>query len=102
MVWFELWIRKIKVIDFDLNNETHKQYYFIHRLVNGLLDRTMTTLDYIPKSSIPNLSASQAIITGVSFDLPVVVKIDQLQKNKAPNSSNSELLEMWDVISEEE
>lgn len=76
--------------------------YFIHRLVNEndlrLLDRTMTSLDYVSKSSIPNLSAGQAIITGVSFDLPVVVKIDKLQKDEAPNSSDSELLEMWKVV----
>ena len=79
--------------------------YFIHRLVNEndlrLLDRTMTSLDYISKSSIPNLSAGQAIITGVSFDLPVVVKIDELPEDEAPNSSNSELLKIWNVISEE-
>lgn len=78
--------------------------YFIHRLVNEndlrLLDRTMTSLDYVSKSSIPNLSAGQAIITGVSFDLPVVVKIDKLQKDEAPNSSDSELLKMWKVVSE--
>ena len=78
--------------------------YFIHRLVNEndlrILDRTMTSLDYISKSSIPNLSAGQAIVTGVSFDLPVVVKIDQLQKDEAPNSSDSELLKMWNVVSD--
>lgn len=75
--------------------------YFIHRLVNDndlkLLDRTMTSLDYISKSSIPSLSAGQAIITGVSFDLPVIVKITQLPKEEAPNSSNSELLKLWEV-----
>ena len=60
----------------------------------------MTSLDYVSKSSIPNLSAGQAIITGVSFDLPVVVKIDKLQKDEAPNSSDSELLKMWKVVSE--
>lgn len=75
--------------------------YFIHRLVNDndlkLLDRTMSSLDYISKSSIPNLSAGQAIITGVSFDLPVIVKIDELPKEEQPNSSNSQLLKMWDI-----
>lgn len=73
--------------------------YFIHRLVNDndlrLLDRTMTSLDYISKSSIPNLSAGQAIITGVSFDLPVIAQIDKLPKDEAPNSSNSELERIW-------
>ncbi|HGQ4319554.1 TPA: ATP-binding protein, partial [Streptococcus pneumoniae] len=75
--------------------------YFIHRLVNDndlkLLDRTMTSLDYISKSSIPNLSAGQTIITGVSFDLPVIVKITQLPREESPNSSNSELLKIWKV-----
>lgn len=75
--------------------------YFIHRLVNDndlkLLDKTMTSLDYISKSSIPNLSPGQAIITGVSFDLPVIVKITQLPKEEAPDSSNSELLKIWRI-----
>ncbi|KXW13633.1 Type IV secretory pathway, VirB4 components [Streptococcus pneumoniae] len=75
--------------------------YFIHRLVNDndlkLLDRTMTSLDYISKSSIPNLSAGQTIITGVSFDLPVIVKITHLPREESPNSSNSELLKIWKV-----
>ena len=78
--------------------------YFIHRLVNDndlrLLDRTMTSLDYISKSSIPNLSAGQAIITGVSFDLPVIAQIDKLQKDEAPNSLNSELERIWKLKSE--
>lgn len=75
--------------------------YFIHRLVNDndlkLLDKTMTSLDYISKSSIPNLSPGQAIITGVSFDLPVIVKITQLSEEEAPDSSNSELLKIWRI-----
>lgn len=36
-IWFELWIRKTKIIDFDLKNETHKQYErFIKNLINYL------------------------------------------------------------------
>lgn len=36
-IWFELWIRKTKIIDFDLSNETHKQYErFIQNLINYL------------------------------------------------------------------
>lgn len=36
-IWFELWIRKTKIIDFDLNIETHKQYErFIQNLINYL------------------------------------------------------------------
>ena len=36
-IWFELWIRKTKIIDFDLKDETHKQYNrFIKNLINYL------------------------------------------------------------------
>ena len=36
-IWFELWIRKTKIFNFDLNNETHKQYErFIQNLINYL------------------------------------------------------------------
>lgn len=36
-IWFELWIRKTRIIDFDLNNETHNQYNrFIKNLINYL------------------------------------------------------------------
>lgn len=75
--------------------------YFIHRLVNDndlrLLDRTMTTLDSVSKESIPNLAPGQVILTGVLFDLPVIVKIDELEKKIAPNSENIPLLDIWKV-----
>ena len=36
-IWFELWIRKTKIIDFNLENETHKQYNrFVKNLINYL------------------------------------------------------------------
>ena len=36
-IWFELWIRKTKINDFDLKNETHNQYNrFIKNLINYL------------------------------------------------------------------
>ncbi|QHJ72344.1 DUF87 domain-containing protein [Planococcus halotolerans] len=73
--------------------------YFIHRLVNDndlkLLDRTMSSLDSVSKDSIPNLAPGQVILTGVSFELPVIVQIDQLDKTNAPDSANIPLLDIW-------
>lgn len=75
--------------------------YFIHRLVNDndlkLLDRTMTSLDSVSKESIPNLAPGQVIMTGVSFELPVIIKIDQLDRAFAPDSENIPLLDIWKV-----
>lgn len=75
--------------------------FFIHRLVNDndlkLLDKAMNSLDYVSKSSIPNLSPGQAIVTGVSFDLPLIVQIDCLEKEESPDSFNSNLMKIWKV-----
>ncbi|MFZ4846736.1 ATP-binding protein [Enterococcus casseliflavus] len=73
--------------------------YFIHRLVNDndlrLLDRTMSSLDSVSKESIPNLAPGQVILTGVLFDLPIILQVDQLNKEEAPNSENTPLLDIW-------
>lgn len=73
--------------------------YFIHRLVNELdlkmLQNTMSSLDAVSRSNIPTLSPGQAVITGVSFAQPVIVQIDKLDEKQQPDSSNSNLIEIW-------
>ena len=73
--------------------------YFVHRLVNELdlkmLQNTMSSLDAVSRSNIPTLSPGQAVITGVSFAQPVIVQIDKLDEKQQPDSSNSNLIEIW-------
>lgn len=73
--------------------------YFIHRLVNELdlkmLQNTMSSLDAVSRNNIPTLSPGQAVITGVSFAQPVIVQIDKLDKKQQPDSSNSNLMKIW-------
>lgn len=73
--------------------------YFVHRLVNELdlkmLQNTMSSLDAVSRSNIPTLSPGQAVITGVSFAQPVIVQIDKLDEKYQPDSSNSNLIEIW-------
>lgn len=73
--------------------------YFIHRLVNDndlrLLDKTMSSLDSVSKESIPNLAPGQVILTGVLFELPIIIQVDQLSNSFAPNSENIPLLDIW-------
>ncbi|WP_228466089.1 ATP-binding protein [Listeria seeligeri] len=73
--------------------------YFIHRLVNDndlrLLDKTMSSLDSVSKESIPNLAPGQVILTGVLFELPIIIQVDQLKSTLAPNSENIPLLDIW-------
>ena len=73
--------------------------FFIHRLVNDrdlfLLDSTISTLDSVSRSLIPNLSRGSCIITGSSFDLPMVVQVDELSDEKKPDSNDVILSDLW-------
>lgn len=73
--------------------------FFIHRLVNErdlfLLDNTISTLDSLSRSMIPNLSKGSCIATGTSFDLPMTLQIYRLDKNKQPASEDVDLETLW-------
>ncbi|MCW8091563.1 ATP-binding protein [Alteromonas sp. ASW11-130] len=73
--------------------------FFIHRLVNDrdlmLLDNTISTLDSLSRSMIPNLSKGCAVITGTSFDIPMVVQFKPLEKESQPDSGDVDLHSLW-------
>lgn len=73
--------------------------YFIHRLVNEqdlrMIANTINSLDYLSKSQIPTLAPGQCIITGTSFEMPLVIQVDKLSKEKSPNSENADLVKLW-------
>tara|TARA_R110000823_G_scaffold315626_1_gene448737 strand:- start:697 stop:2475 length:1779 start_codon:yes stop_codon:yes gene_type:complete len=77
--------------------------FFIHRLVNDrdllLLENSISTLDFLSRSMIPNLSKGCAVITGTSFDIPMVVQFKQLSKDHQPDSGDVDLKELWKDIS---
>ncbi len=45
-----------------------------------LLDKTMSSLDSVSKESIPNLAPGQVILTGVLFDLSIIIQVDPCKK----------------------
>ena len=73
--------------------------FFIHRLVNDkdlfLLDNTISTLDSLSKSMIPNLAKGCCIVTGTSFDLPLVMQVDLMATEHQPDSEDVDLAELW-------
>ncbi|WP_272573298.1 ATP-binding protein [Providencia sp. PROV259] len=73
--------------------------FFIHKLVNDrdlfLIDNTISTLDNISKNMIPNLSKGCCIVTGTSFDIPMVLQVDLLEKSKQPDSEDVDLALLW-------
>ena len=76
--------------------------FFIHRLVNDrdlyLIDNTITTLDNLSRSLIPNLAQGCCVVTGTSFDLPMVLQVDLLSKSRQPNSEDVNLSLLWSEI----
>lgn len=73
--------------------------FIIHQLVNDrdllLLENAISTLDSLSRSMIPNLSKGCAVITGTSFDIPVIVQFKQLPKEHRPDSGDVNLKELW-------
>lgn len=73
--------------------------YFIHRLVNEqdlrMIANTVNTLDSISKSQIPNLAPGQCVITGTSFDMPLLIQVSKLPKEESPTSENADLVKLW-------
>ncbi|PSL20528.1 ATP-binding protein [Shimia abyssi] len=73
--------------------------YFIHRLVNdrdlALLENTISTLDRISRGQIPNLPQGACVVTGTTFDVPMLLQIDKLPKHQEPDSSDVNLEELW-------
>lgn len=73
--------------------------YFIHRLVNdrdlALLENTISTLDSISRGQIPTLPQGACVVTGTTFDIPMVMQIDKLPKEREPDSSDVDLEEIW-------
>lgn len=73
--------------------------FFIHRLVNDrdlfLIDNTITTLDRLSRGLIPTLAKGCCVVTGSSFDLPMLLQMDVLEKSKQPDSEDVNLGLLW-------
>lgn len=74
--------------------------YFIHRLVNdrdlALLENTISTLDSISRSQIPSLPQGACVVTGTTFEIPMLMQIDKLPSEREPDSSDVALNEIWE------
>ena len=73
--------------------------YFIHRLVNEqdlkMIANTVNTLDTISRNQIPTLAPGQCIITGTSFEMPLLIQVEKLSKEKSPTSESADLVKLW-------
>ncbi|MDR6297522.1 ATP-binding protein [Pantoea dispersa] len=73
--------------------------YFIHRLVNEndlfLLKNTLSTLDSASRSLIPTLPPGACIVSGTAFHTPLIVQMERLTEDMAPQSDTLNLESLW-------
>lgn len=73
--------------------------YFLHRLINNkdieAIGRTVSYLDKISFDSLPILPQGACILAGLSADLPVVIKIDEIPDDNKPYNETIILTNNW-------
>lgn len=73
--------------------------YFIHRLVNdrdlALLDNAISTLDAVSRSQIPTLPKGACVVTGTTFDIPMLLQVEKLVGEREPDSKDVDLSALW-------
>lgn len=73
--------------------------YFLHRLVNNLdihaIEKAVAYLDRVSFESLPILPTGTCVLSGVSAQVPVVVRIGQLPPEAAPNSRTMSVTTEW-------
>lgn len=73
--------------------------YFIHRLVNNedirAIGKAVAFIDNTSYEMISVLPQGACIFTGVASNFPVLVQVDLLPRNKQPQSTTVNLVQMW-------
>lgn len=60
-----------------------------------MIASSVSSLDSISRSQLPTLAAGQCIISGTSFDMPLLIQIEPLEKDRAPKSESADLDNLW-------
>ena len=73
--------------------------FFIHRLVNqhdiDQVNNTISYLDKVSVESLPILSTGVCVVAGQLADMPVVVKIDQIEDDNKPDNATLDVVKLW-------
>lgn len=73
--------------------------YFLHRLVNNLdilaVEKAVAYLDRVSFESIPILPTGACILSGISAQVPVMIRISELPSEVVPNSRTMSVTAEW-------
>ena len=97
--WTFLTISSQRPSDISATIISQLHNYFLHRLINNndllAVEKTISYLDKVSADSIPNLWTWTCILAWLLAQIPVVVKIDQIDIKNQPESQTINLLEKW-------
>ncbi len=73
--------------------------YFLHRLVNDLdirtVEKAVAYLDRVSFESLPILPTGVCVLAGVSAQVPLMMKVSELEQEYAPNSRTMSVTKAW-------
>lgn len=73
--------------------------YFLHRLINNndieAINKTISYLDKVSFESLPILPIGTCVLAGIFAQVPVIVSIDEIEKEYEPNNKTINLIENW-------
>jgi hypothetical protein len=74
--------------------------FFLHKLVNErdlmIINNSLSTLDKVSKSMLPNLAQGVCIVSGNAVSMPITVLVDFIDdKDTRPNSDTITLTDIW-------
>ena len=73
--------------------------YFLHRLINNkdimAIEKTVSYLDKVSFDSLPILPTGVCILAGLMAQVPVIVKVDEIEKKHEPNNKTIDLVSNW-------
>lgn len=74
--------------------------YFLHRLVNNedikAIGRSVSFLDTTSYDMIPILPQGACIFTGIASNFPILVQVDELDKDRQPKSDTIKIDKLWE------
>lgn len=73
--------------------------YFIHRLINNkdleMVEKTISFLDKVSTEALPILPTGVCVLSGLLAQIPIIVKIDEIDKPHEPHNKTINLLKSW-------
>ncbi|MFS4491840.1 ATP-binding protein [Maribacter sp. 2308TA10-17] len=73
--------------------------YFLHRLINSkdinAIEKTVSYLDKVSFEALPVLATGTCVVAGLAAQIPVIIKVNSIEKKYEPNNKTIDLVSKW-------